>query len=100
MNYKSNSPYYDTKISSDDRYLDLMISRVVPASSDDDLLEINPTYNLRPDLLANDLYNDSGLWWVFIERNPNTLEDPIGDFVTGTSIYLPNATALKQSLGL
>jgi hypothetical protein len=55
---------------------------------------------MRPDLLAYDLYNDSKLWWVFSQRNPNTLKDPLFDFVLGTWIYLPQYTTLENALSL
>ena len=67
---------------------------------DDLTLIINETYNLRPDLLAYDLYGDANLWWVFSQRNPNQLQDPLGDFVTGTTIYLPQESTLKSVLGI
>jgi hypothetical protein len=51
-------------------------------------------------MLAYDLYANPRLWWVFSSRNPNTLADPFFDFVTGTSIYLPEASTLKQVLGI
>jgi hypothetical protein len=50
--------------------------------------------------LAYDLYNDSRLWWVFAQRNPNRLKDPVFDFVAGTSIYLPDIANLKTALGI
>ncbi len=62
--------------------------------------EITLVYEFRPDMLAYDLYADSRLWWVFAQRNPNTLKDPYFDFVAGVSIYLPKADLLKQLLGL
>lgn len=100
MNYKKTSPYADTSVSSFGNYLDQMVSRPVPASSGDTVVEINQKYNLRPDLLAYDLYGDSNLWWVFAERNPNNLVDPIGDFRTGTLIFVPDKSNLIQNLGI
>ena len=51
-------------------------------------------------MLAYDLYNNSKLWWVFGSRNPNTLKDPMFDFVTGTGIYIPENATLIQALGI
>lgn len=98
MTYPQTSPYYLTKLNGN-QYLDVMINRPVPINSLDKYWEINQTYHLRPDLLAFDLYNDSTLWWVFAQRNPNTLKDPLFDFVAGTSIYLPQLPNLKKTLG-
>jgi len=40
------------------------------------------------------------LWWVFIQRNLDVLEDPIFDFKPGTKIYIPKPASLKSALGL
>lgn len=96
-NYSSLSPYYDTPLEGD--YLGPLVNRTFPKLKDDIQFQINQTYHLRPDLLAFDLYGDSDLWWVFAQRNPNTLQNPLNDFVVGTVIYLPQASTLKNSLG-
>jgi hypothetical protein len=49
--------------------------------------------------LAYDLYGTAGLWWVFAQRNPNTLPDPLGDFREGVQIYVPKIDTLKAALG-
>ena len=99
MSYPQTSPYYLTRIYNR-QYLDVMVNRPIPIDPLDQYWEITQTYNLRPDLLAYDLYNDSKLWWVFAQRNPNTLKDPLFDFVAGTQIYLPNFATVKQALGI
>jgi hypothetical protein len=76
-----------------------MVNRPIPKDADDILFTINTTFQYRPDLLAYDLYADSGLWWVFYQRNPNTLTAPPLDFTAGTTIYLPNINTLKTALG-
>ena len=95
--YSSKSPYYTTRYT--DGYLDVMQNRRIPKYSDDKQFTITQTYQHRPDLLAQDLYDDAQLWWVFAQRNPNTLVDPIYDFATGTTIYLPKISTLKKALG-
>lgn len=96
--YQTNSPYFTTPINSN--YLGLMTNRPIPKLVDDIAFTITETYNLRPDLLAFDLYGDAGLWWVFAQRNPNTLVNPLNDFVSGTTIYLPQQSTLKSALGV
>jgi hypothetical protein len=76
-----------------------MVNRPIPKETDDRLFSINQTYQYRPDLLAFDLYDNSGLWWVFYQRNPNTLTKPPLDFSVGTLIYLPKITTLQSVLG-
>ena len=96
-NYTSTSPYFLTPYSQ--FYLDSMVNRSIPRENDDVYFKINQTYQYRPDLLAFDLYQQPGLWWVFYQRNPNTLTAPPWDFVAGTNIYLPKITTLRSALG-
>jgi len=80
-------------------YLDLFKPQPIPMSGSDVLYEIRPAYNRRPDLLAFDLYGKKELWWVFAQRNPNIIKDPIFDFTPGTKIYLPQGKLLRERLG-
>lgn len=97
-NYNTSSPYYATGYSQ--FYLDAMVNRPIPRETDDLEFEINQTYQYRPDLLAFDLYQDAGLWWVFYQRNPNTLTAPVIDFTAGKKIFLPKISVLQQALGI
>ena len=96
--YAQTSPYFETAKTAG--YLDVMKDRPIPKQVDDQIIEINQTYQYRPDLLANDLYGDPGLWWVFAQRNPNVIEDPIYDFFPGNIIQLPKLSNLKSDLGI
>lgn len=95
--YDATSPYFETKYSQ--FFLDSMVNRPIPKQNDDLTFTINLTYQYRPDLLAFDLYGTAGLWWVFYQRNPNTLTAPPMDFKEGTMIYLPKLSTLKSALG-
>ncbi len=95
--YTATSAYADTPLSGN--FLDVMQNRPIPKNSDDVVFTINETYNLRPDLLAFDLYGYSDLWWVFAQRNPNSLINPLLDFETGTTIFLPKLSVLRNVLG-
>jgi hypothetical protein len=97
--YPASSPYNITD-TVNDNFLDVMINRPIPKNASDIYWIITQTYNLRPDLLAYDTYGDPRLWWVFGQRNPNTLKDPMFDFVTGVGIYLPTSDTLIQALGV
>jgi hypothetical protein len=96
--YKNTSPWFQTPMNND--YLDLFEPRAVPNQKDDQVYEIESQFRHRPDLLANDLYGSPRLWWVFSQRNPTVLKDPIYDFEPGTFIYIPSAEALKNTLGV
>ena len=94
----NESPWARTKIR-DGQYLDILKIRPVPEDSDDVIYEIQSQYHQRPDLLAYDMYGSTKLWWVYAQRNMDTLKDPVYDFQTGLSIYVPKGSRLRQLLG-
>lgn len=96
-NYNATSPYFATNYRQ--FFLDVMTNRAIPRQTDDQIMKINQTYQYRPDLLAYDLYDNAGLWWVFYQRNPNTLTAPPLDFKAGVNIYLPKISTLRTVLG-
>jgi len=95
--YNATSPYYLTGYTQ--FFLDVMVNRPIPKEDDDQLWIVTQTYQYRPDSLAYDLYGNSGLWWVFYQRNPNVLTAPPLDFAVGIKIYIPKITTLKTALG-
>lgn len=97
--YPATSPYQATGIVNE-KFLDIMVNRSIPMLQSDVYWTITAVYQNRPDLLAYDLYSDSRLWWVFSQRNPNVLTDPIFSFTTGTQIYIPKLDTLKKYLGI
>ena len=97
VEYSKKSAYGLTGIR--DHYLDLMVNRPIPKLSSDVAFTITQTYHLRPDLLAFDLYGDSELWWVFAQRNPDILKNPLIDFSVGTMLYVPTTDTLGDVLG-
>ena len=96
--YANTSPWFRTETTG--FYLDLLTIRPVSKEPDDQPFSITPHYHHRPDLLAYDLYGTAKLWWVFIQRNMDILNDPIYDFNVGTTIYLPQKTTLFKVLGI
>ena len=97
-NYSTSSPYAATPTYG--FFLDVMVHRDIPKNASDVVYRIDAIYKHRPDLLAHDLYGDSALWWVFAVRNPNTIQDPVFDFVPGTTIYIPKKEVLRATLGV
>ena len=97
--YTESSPFFRTQIVSG-QYLDILSIRPVPAEPDDVLYTIEVQYTRRPDLLAFDMYGDKDLWWVFAQRNPDEIEDPIYDFKPGVTIKLPKPGNISTDLGL
>ena len=96
--YSKSSPYFNTGLYGS--FLDVASHRKITKLASDKLYKIDRVYHLRPDMLAYDLYKDPALWWVFAARNPNSLKNPLFDFVTGNTIYLPDKTTLIKDLGL
>lgn len=93
------SPYSKTPVT-DLGYLDILQPQAVPRASDDVLYEITSAYTYRPDLLAHDLYGERRLWWIFAQRNPDVIKDPVYDFVAGTRIFLPQGQFLRSRIGI
>lgn len=96
--YSRTSPYYGTKTWG--KFLDTWTGKTIRSDVTDVVYQIDNIYNYRPDLLANDLYQDSNLWWVFSIRNPDVIKDPIFDFVAGNIIYVPTKAVIQKSLGI
>lgn len=97
VQYSKKSSYALTGIK--DHYLDLMVNRPIPKLISDVEFTITQTYHMRPDLLAFDLYGDSELWWVFAQRNPDILKNPLVDFSVGTVLQVPDIDTLRDVLG-
>jgi hypothetical protein len=87
--YRPDSNYRTTNII-DNKYLDIY-QDVISNKSEvvTKTITVDPKYDLRPDVLANDLYSNPKLWWVFAEFNPDTLVDPILDLKSGMSLIVP-----------
>ncbi len=98
MAYSKSSPYYGTNTFG--KFLDVLSYRPVSKKEDDVVYTIDKVYQYRPDMLAHDLYGDSGLWWVFAARNPNVIKDPLFSFKAGVTIYIPTKETLVADLGI
>ena len=96
--YRKSSAYATTNQFGN--FLDVFNNRTIQKKDDDTKMIINAVYHYRPDLLAYDLYGDAGLWWVFAQRNPNILKDPLFDFYAGQLIFVPKKDTLVSTLGL
>ena len=96
--YSNTSPYYAT--SENNISLDILNPRTLTLEDDDISYTIDRIYAYRPDLLAFDLYGTPRLWWVFAQRNPNEIEDPIYDFRPGVTIQLPKKENVLKDLGV
>ena len=68
---------------------------IVPSISDT-TVTLTEKYHMRPDLLANDLYDNVEFWWVFSLRNLEILKDPINDFKAGLVITAPSTATIES----
>jgi hypothetical protein len=93
--YSKASPYYGTQLWG--QFLDVWPGKTIEPDVSDAVYQIDSQYNLRPDLLAHDIYKDSNLWWVFAVRNPDILLDPLMNFTTGTIIYVPTIAVVNKT---
>ena len=96
--YSATSPYFATAEFAE--FLDILTPRPITMELDDQSYTIERTYAYRPDLLAYDLYGSPRLWWVFAQRNPDEIEDPIYDFKPGVTIQLPKPANISKDLGV
>ena len=91
--HKSTSRYRNTPVV--DFYLDVWQGVNIPARDSDKKIELESKYDERPDLLSYDLYGTPRLWWVFAMRNVDTLIDPVRDFKSGTTLFVPSFDSLE-----
>ena len=91
--YNKQSPYSKTSTVGD--YLDIMTERSVINDRSDETYVIESRYDMRPDLLAYDLFGSSRYWWLFALRNKDTIIDPIQDFRTGVVIRIPKISNVR-----
>jgi hypothetical protein len=96
--YSKTSPYANTPLWGE--FLDVWSGVTIAPDVTDALYQIDSAYNLRPDLLAYDMYQDSNLWWVFAVRNPDTLVDPLFNFRTGVIIHVPTKATVNKAIGI
>jgi|TARA_B100000131_G_C18112949_1_gene610259 hypothetical protein len=89
MQYRTDSHLANTRVNS--KFTELYEPGNDMFTADTTELVIEDQHNRRPDLLANQLYGNQRLWWLFMHFNPNILKDPIMDFTAGKTIIVPVA---------
>ena len=82
-----------------DTFLDVNNLPSVPTLISDETYIIEAKYANRLDLLANDQYGSSRLWWIIASRNLDILKDPSRDAVAGLEIYLPSKNTAETLAG-
>lgn len=69
---------------------------VIETAIDDVTITLPARYNLRPDLLAYDIYGKSVLQWIILQFN--SIVDINTQFVTGSIISCPSSTRVFSSI--
>ena len=87
--YKENSPWNGTSVV-DGTILDIMKKRFIYKDPYDEIYTIPQHFNERPDLCSYEFYGTAKYWWIFSQRNPDIIQDPINDFTAGTKIKIPS----------
>ena len=95
--YRSDSFYASTQTI--DFYLDIWDSNVSLSTEGDTEIEIKTKYNLRPDLMAFDMFGSPNYWWVFALKNKDKLIDPVEDFKAGIIITVPSQNGIRSLIG-
>ena len=87
--YNNTSNYSNTGLNK--KYLNVYNPTLTreTLSTDTKTIVIENKYDRRPDLLANDLFGNSKVWWVIAHYNREKLRDPLNDFRAGKTIVVP-----------
>lgn len=96
--YRKDSFIRNTNLR-DRLFLDVNRLPRVPERLDDEEYTIEPMFENRPDLLANEVYGNPRVWWLIVMRNLDIIKDPLRDFRTGVTIQLPNPDTVKRLTG-
>jgi len=91
VTYKKTSVYSKTK--SNSKFLETYVPHITISYENTKEITLTAKHNLRPDVLAFELYGDADYWWVFVLFNRNKIVDPIFDFTTGLNIRVPINTS-------
>ena len=89
LKYRNSSNYANTVVNR--KFLELYNPTITIDSLSDRIISftLQAKYDRRPDLLAQDMYGNSRLWWVFAHYNRDKLRDPVMDFKAGIEIEAP-----------
>lgn len=93
--YNSKSPWSNTPVLYN-RILDIQKPRYLSNDPMDMEYIIPQRLDRRPDLFSYEQYGTSKYWWIFSQRNPDTIQDPINDFKAGITIRVPSKNNIDR----
>ena len=94
--YKSHSPWSKTRIIGGGRILDIQAKRFLAKDPLDEEVTIPQQFDRRPDLYSFEVYGTAKYWWIFAQRNPDEIQDPINDFTAGKKIRVPSRANIDR----
>ena len=95
MTHFDNKSFYK-KTQDDGFFLGYYEPISIKPDSSDYYVEIPTKYDLKPGLMAYDLYGNAQLLWVFSVMNRDTINDPLFDFRAGKIIRIPTKSRLNS----
>lgn len=64
------------------------------------MVVVPPECENRIDLFSYQQYGSSRLWWIIALANADTIRDPIWDFQSGMTVYVPvDSVLIENALG-
>ena len=78
------------------KILDIQKKRRLLRDPLDEYVAIPQQFDKRPDLFSFEKYGTAKYWWIFAQRNPDLIEDPINDFTVGKKIYVPSRSNIDK----
>lgn len=93
--YTKSNMYFDKLI--EGYFTDLPKELTIPKSTDDFFFKVDLISQNRLDLIANNFYKNSKLWWVIAEAN--SISNPF-NIPVGTTLVIPSISSIFGTGGV
>jgi hypothetical protein len=67
-------------------------------TSNGDYVIVPPECKYRMDLFSYQQYGSSRFWWIIALANADLIKDPIWDFISGLTVFVPRDSDLLEKL--
>jgi len=102
LGIKNNSNYYDQRSFLKDaefKNFHLGVNTLPPVSiTQGNYVQVPAECENRMDLFSYQQYGSSRLWWVIALANADIIKDPIWDFKSGMTVFVPKDSNLVEQL--
>lgn len=98
-NFKKNNRYTNGntfKTRDDKDFIVLRRPLNLEMADNDVFITIDQSLLFRPDLISNNAYGTSELWWVIYEFN--SIKDPLFDMRIGQILRIPDKTRVLEAI--